>query len=402
MTNPLTAFDFAELDSPDFKEDSVREEIINPLLNSLGYSVSGTGRIRRSKALKHPFVQVGSGKRRITVVPDYLLEVKGRVEWVLDAKSPTEEIKSGENVEQAFFYAIHPDIRAKLYALCNGKEFIVFAIDHATPILYFHTSEIEQHLGKLTALLSEEAFSDPAPVVIADYTEAIKFDYVAAKLLTEIKAQKQAAKRHFGVHGYFTRQAWDVVQAYIKNFTKPGDLVLDPFGGYGVTLLEALVLGRKAIHIDLNPLSVFIIEGLVAPVTPADLWSELGRIEEEFHRLQPKSPAQVKAALRKYPHPSGAKLSKDADVLTVGELFTEAQLSELGLLKHLILRTKDEDIRRSLMLAFSSTITKINRTYHPSKSRGDNAGDSAAFRYYRYRIAPQSVKLIPSRPLSLK
>ena len=42
-----------------------------------------------------------------------------------------------------------------------------------------------------------------------------------------------------------------------------------------------------------------------------------------------------------------------------------------------------------------STLTKINRTYHPSKSRGINAGDSAAFRYYRYRIAPEGVDLDP-------
>jgi hypothetical protein len=45
------------------------------------------------------------------------------------------------------------------------------------------------------------------------------------------------------------------------------------------------------------------------------------------------------------------------------------------------------------MLAFSSTLTKINRTYHPSTTRGDNAGDSAAFRYYRFRIAPDPVEL---------
>jgi hypothetical protein len=45
------------------------------------------------------------------------------------------------------------------------------------------------------------------------------------------------------------------------------------------------------------------------------------------------------------------------------------------------------------MLAFSSTVTKINRTYHPSTTRGDNAGDSAAFRYYRFRVAPEPVEL---------
>jgi len=127
----LADFDFSELESPDFKEDSVREELVKPLLNALGYAASGRNRIRRSKALKHPFVKVGAGKREITVVPDYLLEVNGKYAWVLDAKSPDEEIKTGENVEQVYFYAIHPDIRVKLYALCNGREFIAYAIDQS-------------------------------------------------------------------------------------------------------------------------------------------------------------------------------------------------------------------------------------------------------------------------------
>jgi hypothetical protein len=32
----LSGFDFAELESPDFKEDSVREELVEPFLNALG------------------------------------------------------------------------------------------------------------------------------------------------------------------------------------------------------------------------------------------------------------------------------------------------------------------------------------------------------------------------------
>ena len=48
----LKDFDFKLLDDPDFKEDSVREEIILPLLKYLGYSASGQNRIVRSKSLR--------------------------------------------------------------------------------------------------------------------------------------------------------------------------------------------------------------------------------------------------------------------------------------------------------------------------------------------------------------
>lgn len=71
--NIYKKFDFSLLDSPDFKEDSVREELILPLLKNLKYSITGRNRIIRSKSLEHPFVKTGSRKRNIHSVPDYLL-----------------------------------------------------------------------------------------------------------------------------------------------------------------------------------------------------------------------------------------------------------------------------------------------------------------------------------------
>ena len=124
-------FDFSLLSSNEVKEDSVREALIKPLLNALGYSASSSNRIIRSKTAEHPFVQIGSRKHNIKLIPDYLLEVDGSYAWVLDAKSPGEKITSGEHVQQIYSYAIHPDIRVKLYALCNGREFILFNIEES-------------------------------------------------------------------------------------------------------------------------------------------------------------------------------------------------------------------------------------------------------------------------------
>src|ERR1017187_3974464 len=107
---PLQDFDFALLDSDGFKEDSVREEIIHPLLLALGYAASGPNRIIRSKGLEHPFLTVGSKKKPITLIPDYLLTVDGNFTFVLDAKAPHEEVKTGHNVEQVYSYAVHPEI----------------------------------------------------------------------------------------------------------------------------------------------------------------------------------------------------------------------------------------------------------------------------------------------------
>src|SRR3954469_5885774 len=46
-------FAFDLLDSTDFREDSVREELITPLLQKLGYSAYGENKIIRSKRLEH-------------------------------------------------------------------------------------------------------------------------------------------------------------------------------------------------------------------------------------------------------------------------------------------------------------------------------------------------------------
>ncbi len=223
-------FDFKLVESADFKEDSVREEIIQPLLYNLGYTASGLNKIIRSRTLQHPFLYVGSQERKVNIIPDYLLSVGNKPAWVLDAKSPTEDIKSGKNVEQIYSYAIHPEIRTQIFALCNGREFIAYKIDQEGPILYFHLSEIGKHWQKLYTLLSPSAFAISAiPEQIEPKTET--FDYNKLKPPSEIKdLKKQSARRHFGVHPYFTRQVWNVVQEYIKNFTQPNDHVLDHWG----------------------------------------------------------------------------------------------------------------------------------------------------------------------------
>lgn len=390
----FTEFDFNILNHPEFEESSVREEFITPILKNLNYKAFGRNRIIREKTITHPFVQIGTGKREITNYPDYLLEINSKYAWVLDAKNPNENIKTGKNKEQAYFYAIHPEIRVEYYALCNGREFILFHISEKTPLLYFQISEINSYWDEIKKYLAPDAFVQQN--ILKDKKEDYKkkeIDYESLKIPDEIIPRKQAAKRHFGVHGYFTKQAWNVVQHYIMNFSKKGDIILDTFGGGGSTLIESLMLNRKAIHIDLNPLSVFITKSLVTPVDFNKLQREFEKICRDYEKDFPESNEEILEALNKYPFPKNIPLTKDADVDSIEDLFTDKQLAQLAFLKYLILKVKDEGIRNSLLLSFSSTITKINKTYHASKSRGINAGNAAAFAYYRYRIAKKGVEL---------
>ncbi|MBD8147857.1 type I restriction enzyme HsdR N-terminal domain-containing protein [Pseudomonas fluorescens] len=154
--NPIKDFNLEELNNPDFKEDSVREEIILPIIKSLGYSSSRPNKILRSKALAHPFVSVGSARKKITCIPDYLFEVNEKYSWVLEAKAPGENIVSGAHVEQAYSYAIHSEIRVPLFALCNGHEFILFHISREEPLLHFPMQQLSQYFESLKTKLAPE------------------------------------------------------------------------------------------------------------------------------------------------------------------------------------------------------------------------------------------------------
>lgn len=133
INSPFEDFDWSVLDSPEFQEDAVREEIIAPLLRTLGYKVTGPNRIVRSKKLEHPFVALGTTQHRISLIPDYLMYANDRAAWILDAKSPKQSVVDPQHEGQAYSYVCHRDVRAEWYAVCNGREFAAFHVGDMSP-----------------------------------------------------------------------------------------------------------------------------------------------------------------------------------------------------------------------------------------------------------------------------
>jgi DNA modification methylase len=62
----------------------------------------------------------------------------------------------------------------------------------------------------------------------------------------------------WGVHQPTYRGNWapQIARALLEMYSRPGDLVLDPFMGGGTTLIEALVLGRNALGFDVSPFAL--------------------------------------------------------------------------------------------------------------------------------------------------
>lgn len=135
--------DFKILEDPEYKEDSVREDIIAPILRFLGFrSDNEESKIIRSKRLEHPYVMLGSSQKKLSIVPDYVLYRAQKARIVIDAKAPNEDIFSGKNVSQVYSYAIHPEIRTMAYALCNGRHFNIFHLFGTEPVRSYDLSNM--------------------------------------------------------------------------------------------------------------------------------------------------------------------------------------------------------------------------------------------------------------------
>lgn len=75
-------------------------------------------------------------------------------------------------------------------------------------------------------------------------------------------------------HKYWGRKPANVVRQYIEHYTAglEDPVVFDPFCGSGVTCIEALALGKRAVGIDINPVATLITRATgISPVDIAGL-----------------------------------------------------------------------------------------------------------------------------------
>ncbi len=216
---------------------------------------------------------------------------------------------------------------------------------------------------------------------------------------TTIPADRQSAKRHYGVHPYFTRRPHNVVREYILHYSKERDRVLDPFGGSGVTAIEAFLENRVGIQNDINPLANFISQGIVdlAKGDIAEYERALVKLREEcqskLHELELLSEDEIKAFTKRFEMPENLELPKNADVRTYRELFSHRQLAALAFLRHSIDRIEATYPKKAMLLAWSASLAKLNRTFLSAEGRAESRGGSSIFSIYRYKVAKEPVEL---------
>src|SRR5512146_1896922 len=73
-----------------------------------------------------------------------------------------------------------------------------------------------------------------------------------------------------------------LAHACVARYSRPGDVVLDPFSGRGTTALEAVASGRIGVGNDLNPLAHLLTAAKVDPATPAEARTRLTSLRLAF------------------------------------------------------------------------------------------------------------------------
>lgn len=143
------------------------------------------------------------------------------------------------------------------------------------------------------------AFKENAAEAIAavrQRTEAQAVGYATAPRLLPLTAREDAPEAtdppperinasktstSYRAHSYHTKVPPDAIQPFIRAFTRPGELIFDPFCGSGMTGVAALMENRNALLSDLSPAAVHIARNYTAPCDPTAFAAALARVEKE-------------------------------------------------------------------------------------------------------------------------
>ncbi len=154
---------------------------------------------------------------------------------------------------------------------------------------------------------------------------------------------KLLSKRNYlthSIHKYYAKVIPEIPHYFISKYTKREDTVLDPFCGSGTVLLEAKILKRNAIGIDINPIAKLI----------ADVKTTYFDIEE--------LKSGVNVVLNKIRE---GKYRSIVNFPNIYHWFSKEAINDLGLIKHSIEEIKDKiskEVYKFLLLCLSSIIRK--------------------------------------------
>ena len=131
-----------------------------------------------------------------------------------------------------------------------------------------------------------------------EYTIIKRFNYLrpdARWSFTRFVDRKKSTYVTHGYHRYPAKFIPQLVDKLINDYAKKNDIVCDPFGGCGTTLVESKILGFQSIGFDINPVAGLIAKAKVEPINPNKLdkftpafLDRIGKIKVYKQKLHPK------------------------------------------------------------------------------------------------------------------
>ncbi|MBI4655595.1 MAG: hypothetical protein HY746_02485 [Elusimicrobia bacterium] len=152
------------------------------------------------------------------------------------------------------------------------------------------------------------------------------------------KTRKDTAYITHGYHRYPAKFIPQIVSRLADKYTSEGDLIIDPFGGCGTTLVESKVMGRPSIGVDINPVAVLITKAKITPIEPA-------KIEKEFFELKKK--------LETYSENTKVKIPEHE---RIDYWFRPQEKKELAFIFAVISNLKEEYIRNFFYCGISNVL----------------------------------------------
>jgi DNA modification methylase len=152
------------------------------------------------------------------------------------------------------------------------------------------------------------------------------------------KTRKDTAYITHGYHRYPAKFIPQIVSRLAEKYTKEGDLIVDPFGGCGTTLVESKVMGRPSVGVDINPVAVLITKAKITPIDPQ-------KIEKAFAILKTKLDTYSKDTKVKAPEHE-----------RIDYWFKPEEKRKLAFIVTEISKLKDQDIRDFFYCGFSNIL----------------------------------------------
>jgi len=164
-------------------------------------------------------------------------------------------------------------------------------------------------------------------------------------------SRKETSYATHGYHRYPAKFIPQLARRCIENYSNKDEIVCDPFMGCGTTLVEALISGRKAVGVDINPVAWLITKAKTVPIEPKKLRKEINKvlsdisafIEFRRNKIKPFTEINIKPVI-----PDNKRIKYWFPHDNIRE--------ELGIILGRINKIREEDIRNFCLCAFSQIL----------------------------------------------